>query len=72
MQSVSCYDCEYVYWLLVKGYFVSGGDSGWLEGVNGKTELPEKLQKIIPLCLELAVTPWTLKDGKKFVIFLIL
>jgi len=51
----------------VKGYLMSGGDNQWLEGLNEKTTIPEKLQNLIPICLELAVTPWMLKDGTKFV-----
>ena len=48
---------------------MAGGDESWLEGLNSKTPLPEKLQNLLPLCLDLAVKPWILKDGAKLVPF---
>ena len=48
---------------------MAGGEEAWLDGLNSKVPLPEKLQNLLPLCLDLAVKPWILKDGAKLVVF---
>jgi len=56
-----------LYWLLAENYLMSGGEKEWLEGLNSRIPLPEKLKKIVPICLEFAVKPWVLKNGEKLV-----
>lgn len=66
ISAVSCYQCEYLYYLLLGEFEEAGGNVDWLN--NEKNVLPEKLRCILDIIYGFAYSPWTFYKEKKNVI----
>jgi len=66
ISAVSCYQCEYLYYLLLEEFEEAGGNTEWLQ--NEKDILPEKLKLILDIIYEFAYNPWTFYKDQTSVI----